>query len=71
MSDTENVTGDVNMRDNDESVSQNELQGEGSANAPLDVTDVLGENPQVTGEAVESENAETQVPETEEENNNG
>ncbi|RIX34404.1 ATP-dependent RNA helicase [Corynebacterium falsenii] len=71
MSDTENVTGDVNMPVNDESVSQNELQGEGSANAPLDVTDVLGENPQVTGEAVESENAETQVPETEEENNNG
>ncbi|HIW95153.1 MAG TPA: DEAD/DEAH box helicase [Candidatus Corynebacterium gallistercoris] len=65
MSDTENVTGSVNMPVNDETVSQNELQGEGSTNAPLDVTDVLGDEPQVTGEAVESENAETQVPEQE------
>lgn len=57
MSDTENVTGDVQKPVTDESVSQKELR-EGADNSPLDVSDVLGIEPDATGEAVDSEKAE-------------
>ena len=57
MSDTENVTGDVQKPVTDESVSQEELRA-GAGNAPLDVSDVLRVEPDATGVAVDSEKAE-------------
>ncbi|KGM18756.1 DEAD/DEAH box helicase [Corynebacterium auriscanis] len=69
MSDTENVTGDVQKPVTDESVSQKELR-EGADNSPLDVSDVLGIEPDATGEAVDSEKAEN-VQEQEQDVNSG
>ena len=63
MSDTENVTGDVNQPVNDESVSQNELQGGITENSSQDSAVEKQEPQDVTNEAVESENAEAKVPE--------
>ena len=63
MSDTENVTGDVNQPVNDESVSQNELQGGLTENSSQDSAVEKHEPRDVTNEAVESENAEAKVPE--------
>ena len=63
MSDTENVTGDVNQPVNDESVSQNELQGGITENSSQDSAVEKHEPRDVTNEAVESENAEAKVPE--------
>ena len=63
MSDTENVTGDVNQPVNDESVSQNELQGGITENSSRDSAVEKREPQDVTNEAVESENAEAKVPE--------
>ena len=63
MSDTENVTGDVNQPVNDESVSQNELQGGITENSSQDSAVEKHEPQDVTNEAVESENAEAKVPE--------
>ena len=66
MSDTENVTGDVNQPVNDERVSQNELQGGISENPSQDsaVDNQKPQEPQgATDKAVESENAEVKVPE--------
>ncbi len=65
MSDTENVTGDVNQPVNDESVSQNELQGGITENSSQDSAVENQEPRDVTNEAVESENAEAKVPEKE------
>ena len=62
MSDTENVTGDVNQPVNDESVSQNELQGGITENSSQDSAVEKHEPQDVTNEAVESENAEAKVP---------
>ena len=60
MSKTENVTGDVNEPVNVNSETQTELRNERVSNdAPLDVSDVLGEEPtNVSDEAVDSENAD-------------
>ena len=69
MSDTENVTGDVQKPVTDESVSQEELRV-GAGNAPLDVSDVLGAEPHATGVAVDSEKAEN-VQEQEQDVNSG
>ena len=69
MSDTENVTGGVQKPVTDESVSQEELRA-GAGNAPLDVSDVLGVEPDATGVAVDSEKAEN-VQEQEQDVNSG
>ena len=67
MSDTENVTGDVNMPvEDDLSVTQNSLHSEDNGEKPLDVADVLGDTSdmsdvateEVADNAAEHENAE-------------
>ena len=61
MSDTENVTGDVNQPDNGEKlVSQDNLHGANQGDQPLGVKDVLGEVPIAAeeSETTEHENSE-------------
>ena len=68
MSDTENVTGDVNQPANDEVVSQSELQGDITENSSQDSAVEKQESQSVTTEAVESENAEAKVPDNDPDN---
>lgn len=68
MSDTENVTGDVNQPANDEVVSQSELQGDITENSSQDSAVEKQESQSVTNEAVESENAEAKVPDNDPDN---